>query len=415
MTVEIAHFTSELSGGAGVAAGRLHAGLLREGLGSRLYYCKGEPTGAGCVRLFAGRPALLRAVADLVWGLRNPRKVPGVFFTSPRWYQSPRLQDLPALPALVNLHWISQWIDHPGFFASLPKGLPIVWSLHDLNPFTGGCHLAGRCERFVSHCGDCPQLQDPAPRDAAYRFFRIKDRCYAGLNLHIVGNSEWTTAQARRSALMRHARSFQTISLGLDTEGHRPVEKALARKAFGIDPASFVVGFACGSFSNPNKGGRLLVEALQGLATEADITLLAFGADRLPDGGGRYRMKALGSLRSPQMQSVFYSACDVFAVPSFIESFGLTALEASACATPVVAFRTGGLVDVVADGTTGLLESEVGSVPALLAGLRWMWQHPAERHAMGRAARQRVEERFTSMRMARRYAELYRSLVSGER
>jgi glycosyltransferase involved in cell wall biosynthesis len=198
----------------------------------------------------------------------------------------------------------------------------------------------------------------------------------------------------------------------LDTKSFRPIDKYCARQALAIDSERFVVGFACADMSDDKKGGALLMEALQGLANEAKITLLVFGRGKLPDSGGRYQLIELGSISSPRLQSLFYSACDVFAAPSRIESFGLTALEAMACDTPVVAFQTGGLMDIVADGQTGLLESNVGSVVGLNDQLRWMLQHPTERHNMGLAARQRVEKEFASPLMAKRYAELYNRLLT---
>jgi glycosyltransferase involved in cell wall biosynthesis len=84
-----------------------------------------------------------------------------------------------------------------------------------------------------------------------------------------------------------------------------------------------------------------------------------------------------------------------------------------ACGTPVVAFHTGGLVDLVAHGETGLLGSRVGSVVGLHDQLDWMLQHPTERQNMGLAARQRVEKQFASGLMANRYIELYRRLLGG--
>jgi glycosyltransferase involved in cell wall biosynthesis len=348
---------------------------------------------------------------------RNRRNAPGCFFTSPRWFRHTRLQDIGPLPDVVNLHWVSRWIDQPTFFASLPVDLPVVWSLHDMNPFTGGCHHAGDCERFTTHCHDCPQLKNPSPRDDAFRFFEIKQQCYAGKNLHVISSSDWMSAQARRSALLRHAKSFHTIPLGLDTESFNPIDKSCARQALAIDSERFVVGFASADLSSHDKGGALLVEALRALADKAKIMLLVFGAGKLPDRGGRsepdgrYQIIELGSVSSPRLQSLFYSACDVFAAPSRIESFGLTALEAMACGTPVVAFHAGGLVDIVADGKTGLLETKVGSVAGLRDQLDWMLQHPTERQSMGFAARQRVEKQFTSALMAKRYVELYNQLL----
>ena len=409
--MKIAHFTSELTGGAGVAAQRLNDALRRQGVDSCLYYGCGVSLVEGCQRGFDNQSFTRRNLAALAQAWRNRRNAPGCLVTSPRWIRRTRLHDLGSRPDVVNLHWISRWIDQQSFFASLPADLPVVWSLHDMNPFTGGCHHAGDCERFTNHCRDCPQLKHPGPHDDAFRFFETKKRCYAGKNLHVVSSSDWMNAQARRSALLQYARSFQTIPLGLDTEAFKPIEKSCAREALAIESERLVVGFACADFSDHNKGGTLLVEALHVLSDKAKITLLVFGAGKLPDSGERYQLVELGNINSPHLQSLFYSACDVFAAPSRIESFGLTALEAMACGTPVVAFNTGGLVDVVSDGETGLLETRVGTVAGLHDQLDWMLQHPAERRNMGLAARQRVEKQFASTVMARRYVELYNRLL----
>ena len=414
--MKIAHFTSELTGGAGIAAQRLNDALREYGVHSYLYYESGLPLVAGCQRVFENQPFARRNLAALARARRNRRNAPGCLFTSPRWFRRTRLQHVGPAPDLVHLHWLSRWIDQPSFFASLPRDLPVVWSLHDMNPFTGGCHNAGDCERFTNHCRDCPQLKNPSADDDAFRFFEIKKRCYSARNLHVVSSSTWMNAQARRSALLRHARSFHTIPLGLDVQTFKPIDKSCARQALAIDSVRFVVGFACADLSSPDKGGALLVEALHALADKAKITLLAFGAGKLPDNGrsepdGRYQLIELGSVVSPRLQSLFYSACDVFAAPSRIESFGLTALEAMACGTPVVAFQTGGLIDVVADGETGLLETKLGSVGGLHDQLDWMLQHPTERRNMGLAARQRVRKQFTSGLMAKRYVELYNGLL----
>jgi glycosyltransferase involved in cell wall biosynthesis len=415
--MNVAHFTSEMFGGAGIAAQRLHEALRRQNVESRLYYGAGTPFVENCEPVFQINSFFWRNAAALAQAWRNRRNAPGCLVTSPRWIRRTRLQDLGPRPDVVNLHWISRWIDQPSFFASLPPHLPVVWSLHDMNPFTGGCHHAGNCERFTDYCRECPQLKNPGPRDDAFRFFEIKKRCYTGKNLHVISSSDWMSAQARRSALLRHARSFHTIPLGLDTESFKPIDKSCARQALAIDGERFVVGFACADLSSPDKGGLLLAEALHALADKTNITLLIFGAGKLPDNGGRsepdgrYQIIELGSINSPRLQSQFYSACDVFAAPSRVESFGLTALEAMACGTPVVAFETGGLVDIVADGKTGLLEKKVGSVAGLRNQLDWMLQHPAERRNMGLAARERVKKQFPSALMGSRYAELYRELV----
>jgi glycosyltransferase involved in cell wall biosynthesis len=148
------------------------------------------------------------------------------------------------------------------------------------------------------------------------------------------------------------------------------------------------------------------------ILAEQKVLLLTFGAGNWPS-ANRTETMQLGTLNSPQLQCLFYSALDVFATPSREETFGNTAAEAMACETPVIAYAAGGLTDVVVDRETGLLEREIGSVSGLAHMLQWMWQHPAERQAMGMAARRRVVAHFTDDLMAQRYSELYEKLLSG--
>jgi len=406
----VAHFTSQLAGGAGIAVQRLHLALCRAGVKSVLYFGAGEAIDSTMVPAFQNRPFFWRNAVALANSWRGRRQTKDGFVTSPCWVRKTPIQRFGGLPRVTNLHWVARWLDLPSFLGSLPLGMPLVWSLHDLIPITGGCHYPGECDHFTRQCGNCPQQKKPGPLDDTYKFFRIKDRCYAGKNLHLVGNSEWTSSQIRRSRLARHAKSIHTIHYGLDVEEYKAVDKLCARRALGIPDDRFVVGFACSDFSEERKGAALLLEALKILSAQENL-LLTFGTGKWPSASGIETMQ-LGTLNSPQLQCLFYSALDVFAMPSRAETFGNTALEAMACETPVIAHAAGGLTDVVADRETGLLEPDIGSVSGLARMLQWMWQHPAERRAMGVAGRRRVIAHFTDELMARRYSELYEQLMA---
>jgi len=405
----VAHFTSELAGGAGIATQRLHSALCKAGVNSRLYFGEGQPLDATMVPAFDNRTFFWRNAAVLANRWRRHREARGGFVSSPRWVRRTPIEKLGPLPGIVNLHWVAKWLDLPSFLGSLPAGLPLVWSIHDFIPVTGGCHYPGECDRFTRHCGDCPQLKRAARFDETYRFFTIKERSYSRVNLHLVGNSEWTTSQIRRSALAKYAKSIRTIHLGLDPEQYRPVDRNIARRALGIPDERFVIGFACSDFSDERKGARLLLEAVRALPEPA--VLLTFGAGRWPSSSVT-EMLQLGVLQSSRLQSLFYSAVDVFAMPSRAETFGNTAMEAMACETPVVAYAAGGLTDVVEHGKTGLLEPEIGSVSGLTRMLHWMSQHPNERKTVGVAARRRVIDHFTDVAMAQQYSKLYEELLS---
>ena len=407
----IFHLTTDLSGGAGVAAKRLHSALLDRGLESYLIFRNGSTP--------VENSKADRRYSSVLWRNLNSFTVTRQWqqssnqhgmFTSPEWIYKTRLSDLSPIPQIVNLHWISRWIDQPHFFSSLPPGLPIVWSLHDMNPLTGGCHHALTCDRFTSHCQFCPNLKKPGSRDAAWKNFQTKAQLYQRLNLHIVGNSTWTTAQAQKSALMKSAKSFQTIPLGINTSEYAPVVQSSARDSLRIQPSEFAIAFACADLSDQNKNLAMLLEAIHSLSSHVSITLIVFGAGDLPAIAPHIRVIHLGAISSSALQCIAYSAADVFVMPSRIESFGLTALEAMACGTPVVAFRTGGLPDIVIQGETGLLEETIDTI-SLYRALEWMHEHPAERAQMGFASRQRVEQHFTDKKMAECYAQIYSQLL----
>ena len=410
----IAHFASQLSGGANIAARRLHDALRRNGLESNLYYGTGESNDPNVIPFFQNKTFMWRNLAALATSWRSRQEAPEGFVTGPGWIRKTPIQAIGKLPQVVNLHWVARWLDLPSFMNSVPDDLPVAWSLHDLIPITGGCHYPGECDGFTRQCGSCPQLKRPQPRDATHRFFRAKERCYADKNLHFVGNSEWTTSQIRRSALAKHAKSIRTIYLGIDPQQYAPVEKTLARQALKLPADKFIVGFACSDFSEKRKGAEMLIEALNTLPAN-QVLLLVFGAGGWPQKANNFETISMGSIGSSRFQSLYYSALDVFAMPSRVETFGLVALEAMACETPTVAYAAGGLAEVVADGETGLVEKGAGSVDGLARMLQWMWKHPKERTDMGIASRQRVIKQFTDSLMARRYANLYHELVPAER
>ncbi len=406
----VAHLGAGLGGGANIAGLRLHQALRRRGVDSRFYYGSGDSNDPSLIPVFQNRSFFWRNIAALAVSWRSRKEAPGGFVTSPSWIRRTPIQATGKLPGVVNLHWVARWLDLPSFFSSLPPGLPVVWTLHDLIPITGGCHYPGECAGFTQTCGNCPQQKRPHRHDATHKFFRVKAHWYKKINLHFVGNSEWTTSQIRRSGLAKHAKSIHTIHYGLDVGEYTPVDKLCARRALGIPDDRFVVGFACVDFSEERKGASRLLEALKVLPARK-ILLLTFGAGKWPL-ASEIETIQLGTLNSPQLQCLFYSALNVFATPSRAETFGNTALEAMACETPVIAYAAGGLTDVVVDGETGLLEPEIGSVPGLARMLQWMWQHPVERQAMGMAARRRVLAHFTDRLMAQRYTALYQELLS---
>jgi glycosyltransferase involved in cell wall biosynthesis len=415
--VKVLHLNTYLHGGAATAARRLHDALVRQGVDSRFCYAEGPAPGASYFPYFTGARARAWRASGAArrwlrlapWLLGRP---PGYeIFSDSRWMLPSSLEAMPFRPDIVHLHWTADFLDYVSLPGALPAEAPLVWTLHDMHPFTGGCHYSYSCDKFATACGECMQLNGlRSPRDPSWQNLALKRDALRGRNLHVVADSRWLEAQARRSAVLASARSFRTIHYGLDVAAYAPRPKAACRARLGLAEDVFVVCFGAPSLASPRKGLRELLAALQQLRDVPRLACLVFGGE-LPAGtlDGLPAVRALGYLDGAEAQATAYSAADVFVIPSLQEAFGQTSLEAMACSTPVIGFDTGGIPDMVRPGETGLL-APVGDVAALAEALRWAAGHRAECAAMGANARRLAESEFTLERQAAAYLALYGSL-----
>jgi glycosyltransferase involved in cell wall biosynthesis len=229
----------------------------------------------------------------------------------------------------------------------------------------------------------------------------------------IVTPSRWLANCVEQSALMRNW-PVTVIPNPIDTEIWRPADKLLARQALNLPPTAPILLFgALGGDEDPRKGFDLLRDALQLLRGRLeDLELVVFGqlapAQELSLG---FPIRHTGYLHDDEKLRLLYSAADVVAVPSRLEAFGQTASEAHACGTPVVAFNTGGLADIVAHRQTGYLAKPF-DLHDLAAGIEWVLGPRADGQDLGSAARERACRLWNSPVVARHYAKCYEAVLS---
>ena len=237
--------TSDADGGAAIAAYRLHDGLRRVGVRSRMAVgsCRsGDPDVIvyDCrQRSFSGR--LHRKLGEVRLA-REQRAYSGTRSPTLELFSDDRVagpdpfsNGLPAAH-VYNLHWIATLVDYRRFFARLGPETPLVWTLHDMNPLTGGCHYALGCEGFTVQCGACVQLGSRVESDLSRRIFRRKARALERRLLtatRIVAPSTWMAGEARRSALLGRF-DIEIIPNGIDCNIFQPRSRALGREAFGL-------------------------------------------------------------------------------------------------------------------------------------------------------------------------------------
>lgn len=316
-------------------------------------------------------------------------------------------------PDIVHLHWLGA-----GFMCieTLDKiHKPLLWTLHDSWPFTGGCHVPFDCTKYRQNCGSCPVLGSEMSQDLSRKTWNRKKRAWSGLDLTLVAPSRWLADCCRRSSLFGNL-PVEVIPNGLDPRLFRPEDKPAARSRLKLPQDRKIILFGgMRAAEDRNKGLHLLLPALRILArSTTDYMAAAFSSH---DGGdiseSGMPLHAFGPIHDDRILRDLYSAADVFVAPSLMEAFCQTATEAMACGTPVVAFNATGLRDVVEHQKNGYLATPYESED-LARGIAWVLADEGRHQMLSRQARSKVETEFAIDKVARSYLELYARMLEGK-
>ena len=312
-------------------------------------------------------------------------------------------------PDIINLHWVGS-----GFFpiSQLRKyKKPIVWSLYDIWPFSGGCHYANTCQRFSVGCGCCPQLFSRS-RDISARIFREKLKQWANIPIVVVAPSKWLANEARKSKIFSDKR-IEVIPHGTDLNVFKPLDKSFCREVLNLPLKKKLILFGAHGIENdPRKGFQFLLPALGLLKSNLqckDVELVLMGSSMprlVPDYG--FPIHYIGKLNDDASLAIVYSAADLTVTPSTQEAFGMTASESMACGTPVVAFNSTGPMDVIDHGVNGYLANP-GDIQDLANGLLWVINHESYGR-IAKQARDKCIEKFELKHVANQYKLLYEEL-----
>ena len=304
--------------------------------------------------------------------------------------------------------------------------VPLVWTLHDQWPFCGAEHYTGPLastepirdgHRYqIGYSPESRPTNELGP-DINRRTWLRKYRSWKR-PIYLVSPSTWLAKSAKQSELMK-SWPIEIIANPLDLKAWSPVDKLLARELLGIPKDNLIVLYgANGGTSDPRKGADLLFEALVHISSSpqksnlAQISLVIFGETEPtepPDIG--CRVYYMGSLEDNISLRLCYSAADVMVVPSRQEAFGQTASESQACGTPVVAFRTGGLPDVVSDRITGAL-ADPFNPRSLAESITWVIEDSQRNERLRTASRDRAQQLWDSAQIARMYADAYKRAIA---
>ena len=407
--LRIVHFsTAENEGGSGRAAWRIHTGLRRRGHLSRMLVGTRTHAGPDVETVHGGGfRRLLDRLAE-----ETTRRV-GL-----QYLYYPSARRLPRHPWVREADIVQLYNTHGGYFSHrilprLSQNAEVVWRLSDMWPVTGHCAYADACTRWQTGCGECPDLAGyPAlPLDTTALLWRIKKNAYRRTRLTVVAPSQWTETIARASPLFEGAR-IERIPNGLDLTVFHPVARQHACAVLGIDPSRKSILFSAQVVDdNPRKGSDMLIAALNIMGPRDDIQVLLAG-----HGGETWRalipqrVVPLGYLSDDRLIAAANAAADVVAVPSSVENFPNTVIEAMACGTPAVAFDAGGIREAVIDGETGILVRQ-GDRQGLADALGSIVGDTEKSSRLGAASLAHARREFDAELQTQRFETLYRSLV----
>jgi glycosyltransferase involved in cell wall biosynthesis len=420
--MKIVHLSCyDINGGAGHAAWRVHESLRLAGAQSSMFVSVRE-SHAPDVQQYVPGPGPAARFKRIVRRNLLQRQLARASGRRPAGYEDFRddrtvygSETAACAPDadIYHLHQIADFVDYRASLARLAARAPIVWTLHEMTPFTGGCQDADGCDRFTRACGGCPQLGSTQSQDLSYGVWKRKRAVFQGIaptRMRVVGANRWMAAEAQRSTLLRQF-PVSVIPYGLDTDVFRPIPDARhLLDGFGIKPSTRIVLLVADWTSSRRKGFELLTSALDALPQEPETAVISLGRG-VPDLQSTLSHVHLGSLNQDRLIAAVYSMADLLLVPSSQDDFPYTVLEAMACGTPVVGFRVGGIPDLVREDENSLLVSQ-GDVEALASAIHTLLVDDSRRVRMGRAGRDIAEREYSRTLQGERYLDLYGSLLA---
>ena len=311
---------------------------------------------------------------------------------------------------VIHLHWINQgMLSLNGICKILRSGKPVVWTMHDIWPATGICHLTLGCHYFVNRCANCKYLPGGGgSNDLASRIWQKKQQMQVDENIYYVACSRWLESEAKTSALLK-GQKITSIPNPIDTHIYKKGSKEEARQRLGLPLDKKLILFASQRVTNENKGMSYLVEACKSLGGQYEVMILGGHAEEVVE---QLPMKAypLGYVNEEQRIVDVYNAADVFVLPSLSENLPNTIMEAMACGVPCVAFKVGGIPEEIDHLKNGYVAA-YRDAEDLAKGIAWVLEE-ADYESLSQQAVHKVMQCYSQQSVSVKYLEVYQQAMA---
>ncbi len=407
--MKVVHLSTDDQYGAGRAAVRISEAVRQQGVEADVYVLR-KGLGKSSFEIRRGVYEQIKSVIDIKLDEMKVSKYQAhaLFNPTGNGVDLSKL-DFIREADIVNLHWVNYGIWSQNlmkYLSALKK--PIVWTMHDMWPYTGGCHYDEGCERYSDGCGLCPVLHSNDENDVSSKSIKTKCMLFSKNNITFVGPSRWITESATNSMVVKK-NGLSCVNIGNPISGDDfiPRDKEECFSLLKINTKKKVILFgAVNATSDRNKGFENLKKALSKL-DRSKYLLLVFGGKLDGDFEG-FETVSTGFISDDLHLSLVYNVADVFVAPSFQDNLPNTVMESLCCGIPVVAFDIGGMPDMISSGKNGYLAKPY-DCDDLAKGI----DDCADRKYDGLMISSEIRDKYSSDKIGKEYVDLYSRILSG--
>jgi len=403
--VKVLHInTWDFYGGAAQGMFILHKELLRQGIESLVLVQHQTIEDSTIKRFCNDEEALWRQGIDTLPIQFYPNKEIGLIssaiFDAPALLQ--KIQEIN--PDIVHMHWVFGGLLSLEDISRIEK--PIIWTIRDFSPFTGGCHHPLGCDKYKSMCGECPILHSMDSMDITHQNLQRKRKFYAKNQISVVGISHWMSQKAKESSVFKEF-DVMTIHNNIDTTIYYKTDKEKAKEILSLKTHKQIISIGAHNLMDMHKGLEFLLDALKLLDKEEFLVLLFGDLDTKLLDGIAQECISFGYVSDKNFLRNIYAASDVFVAPSLVEPFGKTVGESMACGTPVVCFASaGGAPELIEHKEDGYVVEKLESYD-LAQGILWILENRVLKDISNKCAN-KIMNRFSAKEAASKYIELYK-------
>lgn len=410
--------TAERIGGAAIAANRLMVALRNDGIKAKMLVRDKQTDEVSVVSLKKSWRKIFQFAWErvVIWAANGFKRrnlfAVDIANTGTDITVTPEFRQAD----VIHLHWINQgMLSLNDIQRILESGKPVVWTMHDMWPFTGICHHAGTCEKYKEQCHHCELLLKPHRKDLSYRVFRKKQKVFRTAPITFVACSHWLEELARESVLTK-GHTVLSIPNAINTNLFKPRSKKFAREKLHLPSDKKLLLFGSAKVTDKKKGIDYLIEACQlivkqdpELSQQLGVVLLGGHTDQFVS-LFPFPIYNMNYVSSEKELVDIYNAVDLYVTPSLQENLPNTIVEAMACGIPCVGFQIGGIPQMIDHLHNGYV-ARYKSAEDLANGIRWTLTE-GDYQTLSEEAHRKAESTYSESIVANQYIKVYNQVTN---